>query len=92
MPDARKYLSSNVVILDPGFGTLDDYEVVRGTIQGTGETSPELGMRDVLARTCKDLYEAYGVKLQVPQLQERLDDGRVWINDIRFDLRIKIIL
>jgi len=83
VPDARKYLSSNVVILDPGFGTLDDYEVVKGTIQGKGETSPELGMREVLTRTCKDLYETYGIKLQVPQLQERLEDGRVWINDIR---------
>ena len=83
VPDARKYLNSNVVILDPGFGTLDDYEVVKGTIQGKGETSPELGMREILARTCNDLYETYGIKLLVPQLQERLDDGTIWVNDIR---------
>ena len=80
--EAEKYLNSNVIIFDPGFGTLDDYPIANGRVIGLGETFPELGMHEVLARTCEDIEKAYGIKLQVPQLQERLAEGTVMITDI----------
>lgn len=82
MPIAQTYFSSNLVIFDPGFGTLDDYTVRKGSVVGY-ETFPELGMREVFARTCRDIQRMYGVEISVPELQNRLADGTIRSMDRR---------
>lgn len=81
IPDAIKYFSSNVVIFDPGFGTMDDYTVKQGNVVGNGETFANLGMHEVFERTCKDIQNSYGVSLQVPELINKLNTGTVYVTD-----------
>ena len=38
---AIQYWSGNVIVFDPGYGTLDTYIVKRGQVIGKGETFPE---------------------------------------------------
>ena len=77
LPIAKKYFNSTVVVFDPGFGTLDDYTIVRGEIMGIGNTFANLGMREVFSRTVKDIKSVYGVSLTVAELQNKLDKGEV---------------
>ena len=83
IPDAAKYFSSNLIIFDPGFGTMDDYTVKQGNVVGNGETFSNLGMHEVFERTCTDIRNIYGVTLQVPELINKLVSGTVYITDRR---------
>lgn len=78
--EAKKYFASNVVIFDPGCGTLDDYTIKKGRVVGF-DTHPEFGMHEVFARTCADIYGAYDVEIQVPELQNYLEKGTVYVMD-----------
>ena len=89
IPEAAKYFSSNLVIFDPGFGTMDDYTVKQGNVVGNGETFSNLGMHEVFERTCKDIRDIYGVTLQVPELINKLDSGTVYITDRRKMKRVE---
>ena len=80
LPVAKKYFNSDVIIFDPGFGTLDDYTIHLGNVIGS-ETFPNLGMREVFSRTCKDIKDIYNVELQVPDLQNRLELGEISVVD-----------
>lgn len=77
LPVAKKYFNSTVVIFDPGFGTLDDYTIVHGNVIGIGNTFANLGMREVFARTVRDIKSVYGVSLTVAELQNKLETGEV---------------
>lgn len=72
--DARKYLQSSGLVFDPGFGTLDIFPIVKGTVRD-GETFADLGMKRVLEETAKEIYERYHEPLTIPQLQSALGDG-----------------
>ena len=74
---AKDYFSKNLIVFDPGFGTTDEYTVKHGNVIGIGETFPELGMREVFARTCRDIRDAYGVEVSIPELQNKLDTGMI---------------
>ena len=63
--------------------TTDDYSIIKGRVQGNGETFPELGMREVFSRTCKNIQDKYGIKLDIPQLQGCLEKGEIWVTNIR---------
>lgn len=78
-----RLMKSNVVVIDPGFGTLDDFSIVNGRVQGIGETFRELGMREVFRRTCDDIQKKYHVKYEVPQLQSALEKGEIWVMNKR---------
>lgn len=75
--DAQKYFSSNLVVLDPGFGTLDLFSIKQGNVDGDGETFDNLGMREILQRTCDDIFERFGTEISVPYIQNRLKDGYI---------------
>lgn len=77
IPEARQYFASNLIVFDPGFGTLDDYTVRKGRVVGIGETFPELGMREVFARTCKEIKDVYNEEIPIPEMQNRLESGKV---------------
>lgn len=79
--ESGAYFSKNVIVFDPGFGTLDDYIIDHGNVVGSGETFPEYGMREVFARTCRDIYREAKVDIQVAELQNKLDEGTVYMMD-----------
>ena len=74
--DAAKYLSSSVIVFDPGFGTLDIFPVRSGTV-GQGETYPDLGMERILSDTTKAIWENLRVNVPVPAMQKYLATGKV---------------
>ena len=74
---AIQYWSGNVIVFDPGYGTLDTYIVKRGQVIGKGETFPEYGMHEVFARTCRDIEKEFGLSIEVPELQNCLESGEV---------------
>jgi plasmid segregation protein ParM len=76
LPIIREYFSKNLIILDPGFGTMDDYSVHKGRVSNY-ETFPDLAMREVFRRTCADIKSVFGVEVTVPDLQNHLDSGEV---------------
>ncbi len=81
LPTARNYFSSSLIVFDPGFGTLDDYFVVKGNVRGTGETFNNLGMHEVFLRTCKNIKDKYGTHLSVPEFINYLDTGKLYVRD-----------
>lgn len=79
-PEAAKYFSSNIIIFDPGFGTVDDYTISKGTVI-SAETLSEFGMREIFDRTCKDIYAKCGKEILIPDLQNYLERGELFITD-----------
>lgn len=85
--DASKYLNSSILVFDPGFGTLDLFPIIAGTVDKTkGETYSDLGMKRVLTETIKLLMKKIsddnpdgigGFSLSVPAFLKRLDFGTV---------------
>ena len=76
LPEAKEYLSSNVLVFDPGFGTLDLFSISSGAV-GPGETYADLGMKRVLQETAKLIKEHYDVVIPVPAMQKYLETGKV---------------
>ncbi len=76
--DAKEYLGkdASVLVFDPGFGTLDLFPILGGTVTG-GETYSDLGMKRVLQDTCKKIKNDYGVTVDVPSMQKYLETGLV---------------
>jgi len=84
LPVAKDYFTSNLIVFDPGFGTMDDYTVLQGSVRGS-ETFPEYGMREIFDRTCRDIKEQFKVSLTVPELQNKLEKGIVnYVNKKEF--------
>lgn len=80
IPEARNYFKSNLIIFDPGFGTTDDYSVRMGSVVSS-ETFPDLGMREVFARTCSEIKSVFDVEIQIPELQNYLEEGKIKVVD-----------
>lgn len=81
--DAANYLSSSVLVFDPGFGTLDIFSIVAGTV-GRGETFSDLGMKRVLQETTKLIKSYYKETdninlpdIPVPLMQKYLESGNI---------------
>lgn len=75
-PDARKYLSSSVIVFDAGFGTLDLFPIRSGAV-GKGETYSDLGMKRVLQETSRGIREEFHVDIPVPAMQKYLATGKI---------------
>lgn len=80
--EAATYMSSNILIFDPGFGTLDTFEI-RNHRLGSNKTWTNLGMRRVLQETVDELKREYGLNTTVSALEVELDKGYVSIVDKR---------
>ncbi|MBP3781722.1 MAG: ParM/StbA family protein [Butyrivibrio sp.] len=74
--DVNKYLSSNAIIFDPGFGTFDIFIINNGAVV-KGETAQNLGMRRVFHDTSLIIKDKYGISIPVPAMQKYLDTGTV---------------
>lgn len=78
--DARSLLTSNVLVMDVGFGTFDFFGIQNRTIS-CKESSDELGMREVFDKTTKKIREAYGEDVRVAALQKNLETGMITVTD-----------
>lgn len=79
-PEANQYLTSNLMILDPGFGTLDIFNIEDRHVTSS-ETYDNLGMKRVLEETSKEIYNEYGEDIPVPSMQGILGTGKVKVFD-----------
>ena len=79
---AKEYFASNVLIFDPGFGTLDTFEI-RNHRLGSNKTWANLGMRRVLQETVDELKKNNMVNTTVSALEVDLDKGYVVSTDKR---------
>lgn len=85
VPDAKKYLSSSVLIVDPGFGTLDVFPIISTNndtssssgVVAVGETYSDLGMKRILQETAKLIKENYNITVYIPAMQKNLETGTV---------------
>lgn len=59
----RDYLNSSMLIVDPGFMTLDYFAFKKGKIVGNGYTDADLGMKEVFKRTINAINEKYASSL-----------------------------
>ena len=78
--NARDILNSSVLVFDPGFGTLDFFELNNGCVKG-GETIDSLGMKRVFKEAIKMISEKYGKEISIPALQKYLTDGSINVYD-----------
>lgn len=74
--NARDILRSSILVFDPGFGTLDLFELNNGCVIG-GETIDTLGMKQVFKETLKLIREKYSKELSISALQKYLADGTI---------------
>lgn len=72
--EANKIFTKNILIFDPGFGTLDLFSI-RNNMIGRTETFSDLGMRQVFENTVKKISETYDQELTVASLQKYLETG-----------------
>lgn len=71
---AREYFSSNLLIADAGFETLDLYELFNRVIRGR-ETFTNFSMREILNRVCARANEKYHLSLDQTSIQNVLETG-----------------
>ena len=81
IPEAKLFMKKNTLIFDPGFGTLDIFPIIGGTLQET-QTFENLGMREILKRTADRIYEKYDVEVRIPQMQKLLEEEKIRYTDI----------
>lgn len=74
VPEAKKYFKSNLLIFDPGFGTLDTFEIGNNYLNSE-KTWNNLGMRRVISETCNMIAEKYRTIIPVPAMQKLLGEG-----------------
>lgn len=78
MPDAAKYMSSKMLIVDPGFGTLDCFPVIKGSVSRENcQTYPDFGMRQILQNTSNEIIRQHHFEIPVPAMQQYLEKGTV---------------
>lgn len=73
---ASEFLKSSGLVFDAGFGTLDIFTLLRGSV-GDGETFSDLGMKRVMQETVTQLNDKYHMSLSIPQLLKALPTGKV---------------
>lgn len=76
MPDANRFLTSTGLVLDPGFFTVDTFNIEERKIKGN-KTWENLGMNRILQETCDDIYNTFGAEYTVPAIQKCLERGTV---------------
>ncbi|MBQ6132709.1 MAG: ParM/StbA family protein [Lachnospiraceae bacterium] len=75
---AKRYFSSNLLIFDPGFGTLDTFDISNHQVRSeTSHTYDDLSMKRVFEEVGKELREKYDVSLPVFAMQRALSTGTV---------------
>lgn len=74
--ESQKYFNSNTLICDPGFGTLDTFDIKSGIVDSY-ETFDFLGMKRVMKETSDRIFKEYNIEIPVPAMQKYLTSGNV---------------
>lgn len=92
--NAEDYFAKNVIVFDPGFGTLDIFPIRQHHVE-ISETFDNLGMKRVIEETASAINEKYGQDISVPAMQKYLglgtfryqkrENGKMVTKDIPFD-------
>lgn len=78
LPEARRYFTSRLLILDPGFGTFDTFPVIKQSINRDNcQTFDNLGMKQVLKETSAEIFKQFHFEIPVPAMQRFLESGEV---------------
>ena len=78
VPEAKDYFNSKMLIFDPGFGTLDIFDIINGRVPENGyETFNNLGMKQVFKKTCADISRTFNTKISILALQNYLAKGQI---------------
>ena len=80
IPEAKKYFSSSMLIFDPGFGTLDIFNI-RNRLIESYETFDDLGMKRVIKETSDEIFNKYKTEIPIPAMQKYLGTGEITIKD-----------
>lgn len=80
VPEAAKYFKSSVLIFDPGFGTLDVFNI-RNRMIDSSETFDNLGMKRVFTETSNSILDKYHQEISVPAMQKYLRTGEIKCRD-----------
>lgn len=80
IPDAKQYFSSSMLIFDPGFGTLDLFNI-RNRLIESYETFDDLGMKRVLKETSDEIFNRYKTEIPIPAMQKYLGEGKITVRD-----------
>lgn len=78
--EASKYFKSSVLIFDPGFGTLDVFNM-RNRLIESFETFDNLGMKRVLEETTNQILEKHNQEISIPEMQRYLSTGNIKCRD-----------
>lgn len=73
--EQKKILTQKTVVVDPGFKTLDVYDIAGKTINGVPKTFENLGMHEVFRRTVEKLNAEHGTFLTISGMQRAIKDG-----------------
>lgn len=76
IPEAVNYFKKKLIIFDPGFGTLDIFNISNGFID-TFETFDDLGMKRVMKETSDKIFEQYQTEIPVLAMQKYLKEGQI---------------
>lgn len=73
-------LTKNLLVLDPGFHSVDTYHCLQGAAEGESLTWENYGMQAVFQRTCDDILKntKNQADIDVYGLEQRLRDGFVY--------------
>lgn len=76
--NAVNYARAKLLVVDPGFGTLDIFPVIRNSVQRKNcDTNENLGMKRVLSDTSEELLKQYHTEIPVQTMQQYLENGYV---------------
>lgn len=75
LPEGKRYFSSNLLIMDPGFGTLDTFDIRNHFLASAPKTWDDLGMLRVLQETQKLIKDRKGQNIPIPAMQKILGTG-----------------
>lgn len=82
IPEAKNYLSKNLIVFDPGFGTFDLFYLKSHRIVDD-QTFSDLGMKQVFTETANEISKKYHKTVSVSEMQKYLKTGEVTIYDRR---------
>lgn len=74
LPSAKKLFSSNLLIFDAGFGTVDIYSIRNRQIESS-QSFDDCGMKAVLSETSEAIAKKFGVEVPVHAMQKSLREG-----------------
>lgn len=76
LPSAKKLLTSNVLIFDAGFGTVDVYSIRNRQIENS-QSFDDCGMKAVLMETCEGILNKFNTEIPVHAMQKYLREAQI---------------